>query len=161
MSEGIIDSGKGDPGCGKCQGSTGQPVVKSEFVYSGSCLGPFKVRNASVWECPRCGGVKMLASVAKSWERKKALEVIEANSFFSAIEMRFMRELCGRSPRELAVALDVGVGDVRKWEAGIGGAPGESRLLARYVLRTQGILNTIEPERAARVRTKVRMESED
>lgn len=147
--------------CDGCMGVPGREVVKEEYVYAGSCLGPFKVKNATVFQCDSCGGVKLLASIAKSWEVDKALSMIEEKCFFNAIEMKFLRELCGLTQRELALQLDVDANDIRRWEDGIGASPGQSRLMARHLIRKQADLGKLEAVRAGRIWAKARMESED
>ena len=118
-------------------------VTKPEFDYYGSCLGKFTVKNAIVWECSKCGEVTLLAPICKGWEVEKAIDIIENSPFLTSTETRFLREVCGKTQKELAVALDVSAEDVARWEVGIGASPGDGRLLARYFLRQEGRYNWI------------------
>lgn len=137
-------------------------VTKPEFTYAGSCLGAFQVKNAIVWECDLCAGIMILASIARGWEVEKALEIIEIRTFYSDKEIRFLRELCKKTPSELAVALDLPKEDVLRLEKSIGSVDVEySRLLARYFLRREGCLTQLPAVRAQVIKDKVRMESED
>lgn len=151
-----------------CDGTTVQDpcwkqTTKAEFDYYGSCLGKFQVKDAVVWECSRCGGITLLASVCKGWEVEKAVELIEKNSFFTGIQVRFIREICGKNQKELAVALDVPAEEVKRWEDGIGTPPGESRRLARYFLRQEERYQWISGPcgRPKRILDKIHWESED
>lgn len=138
-------------------------VTKDTFEYYGSCLGRFTVKNAVVWECTNCGGITLLSLVCKGWEVEKAIEIIEACSFYTGIQVRFIREICGKTQKELAVEIDVPIEDLKRWEDRIGSPPGESRLLARYFLRQEERYKWISGPcgRKDRILAKVRMETED
>ena len=138
-------------------------VTKPEFDYYGSCLGKFTVKNAIVWECSECGGIMLLAPICKGWEVEKAIDIIENSPFLASNETRFLREVCRKTKQELAVALDVSVEDVERWEIGFGASPGDGRLLARYFLRQEGRYNWISGPcgRKERILKKVRWETED
>lgn len=142
-----------------CQGTgvTDPPwkqVTKAEFEYYGSCLGRFVVKDAVVWECSGCGEITILASIAKGWEVEKAIELIEKNSFFTGIQVRFIREICGKTQKEFAVVIDVPVEEIVRWEDGIGSPPGDSRRIARYFLRQEDRINWIPCERRKRIEKK-------
>lgn len=151
-----------------CQGTNlpdppWKQVTEAEFNYYGSCLGKFTVKDAVVWECSNCHEIRFLAAVAKGWEVEKAIDIIENSPFLTSMETRFIREVCGKTKRELAVALDVSLEDVERWEIGMGASPGDGRRLARYFLRQEDRYQWISGPcgRKERILKKVRMETED
>lgn len=147
--------------CHGCAESPGERVVRDEYVYSGSCLGPFKVKGAVVFECRACGGVRVLASIAREWETEKAIELIENKSFFNPTEMIFLRQLRGLTREQLAIALDVEGYQVVRWEQGLGATPHESRLMMRHMIEKVVDLGRLGNPRADRIRKKARMETMD
>lgn len=147
--------------CQGCTESLGDRVVRDEYVYAGSSLGPFKVKSAVVFECRACGGVRILASIAREWEKEKAIELIENKSFFNPNEMIFLRQLRGFTREQLAIALDVEGYQVCRWEQGLGAAPHESRLMMRHIIEKVLDLDRLGNPRAERIRKKARMETMD
>ena len=136
-------------------------VTKPEFVYYGSCLGGFTVKNAVLWECDRCGSITLLASICKDWEAQKAVEIIENSNVFTGIEIRFIRELCRKTHVEFALELDIARSDYLLLEVGAGITSAVCRMIARHFLRQGNHLDGLHPLRQARIREKVHMETED
>ena len=147
--------------CEKCTTHPGERVIRDEYTYTGSCLGPFKVKGAVIFECRTCGNVRILASIAKGWEIEKAVELIENKSFFNPTEMIFLRQHGGLTRTELAVALDVEGYEVLRWEQGLGATPHESRLMMRHMIEKVIDMDRLCVKRADRIRKKARMETMD
>ena len=80
------------PGCERCFPDAAE-VVLPEFRYSGSILGPFLVKDATVRRCPSCGVQWFHRSESKRWERDKLYSLLCEYRPLSPVELTFARHV--------------------------------------------------------------------
>ena len=105
-------------GCDYCRNNEIDEITLPEFIYDGSALGPFVVKNAVVSKCSQCSLVYYSRSEAVGWELAKAVEIALRGHLKNGAEVRFMRETLYATISEFALMFEVDEPTVLGWESG-------------------------------------------
>lgn len=101
--------------CSTCWTKSLPNIQKKEFMYEGSVLGPFLVKNAMVYECSACGTTYYSRSESKKWEAEKAFEISKRGYLESGKEFKFLWQVMGKSIEEVAKIIRVEKITISEW----------------------------------------------
>lgn len=87
---------------GDCLHPDTEETIEETFIYNGSALDPFEVKNARVLKCKSCQASLYRMIEAKGWSIAKAKELIERGGRYRGNEVRFLWQVTGLSLNQFA-----------------------------------------------------------